>query len=158
MMNPLDLLADESKRKFQEIVIEAMKGEKDFFSAEYEITTKNGQGVWGLFHAEVNCKDGKPDTVQVFVQDITERRKAEEALRESEERFSKAFLANPTAMAISRLDGQIVDVNDGFEKLMGYNRGEVIDELGRNLSLYALVYEREKLIQRLKEKGRVSNY
>ncbi len=157
-MNPLDLLGDESKRKFEEIVIEAMKGEKTFFSSEYEIRTKNGQSVWGLFHARVNCKDGKPDTVQVFVQDITERKKAEEALRESEERFSKAFLANPTAMAISRLDGQIVDVNDGFEKLMGYNRGEVIDELGRNLSLYALVYEREKLIQRLKEKGRVSDY
>ena len=87
-MNPLELLADESKRKFQEIVIEAMKGEKTFFSAEYEIRSKNGQSVWGLFHARVNCKNGKPDSVQVFVQDITERKKTEEELENSKKRLA----------------------------------------------------------------------
>ena len=54
----------------------------------------------------------------------TEHKKTDELLRESEERFSKAFHNNPAAMAISRADGKIVDVNESFERLIGYTREE----------------------------------
>jgi PAS domain S-box-containing protein len=89
--------------------------------------------------------------------DITERKKTEEALMESEERFSKAFRNNPAAMAISNIDGQIVDVNESFEQLMGYTKDEIIGKIGCDIGLYT-VSEREKLIEQLNEKGRVSNF
>ena len=82
-MNPLNLLSEESRKKFQEIVTEALIGNKTLYSSELEVRAKNGQSVWGLFHAKINLKNGKPDSVLVFVQDITERKKAEEELRES---------------------------------------------------------------------------
>ncbi|HVS32895.1 MAG TPA: ATP-binding protein [Thermoanaerobaculia bacterium] len=63
------------------------------------------------------------------------RRHAEKALRESENKFSIAFERSPLALTITSLDdGRLVEVNEGFERLSGYTRGEAIgrppDELG----------------------------
>ncbi len=124
-MNPLELLAEESKRKFQEIVIEAMKGEKTFFSAEFEIRSKNGQIVWGLFHAKVNFKNGKPDSVQVFVQDITERKKAEVALKKSEERLQNIINSIDDGIVLIGLDGKVIDCNQATLKQLNLKRDEV---------------------------------
>src|SRR5215467_11980507 len=69
--------------------------------------------------------------------DITERKRAEEALRESEERFSKAFQASPDALVISRIaDGVILEVNDSFVALSGYDRNELIGQSTVRLGLY----------------------
>ena len=125
-MNPLDLLTDESKGKFQEIVIEAVKGEKTFFSAEYEIRTKNGQSFWGMFHAKVNCKAGIPDTVQVFVQDITESKKAQEAHRKAEEQFRG--LVESTSDIIWQVDENTVYtyISPKVKDVLGYEPEEVV--------------------------------
>ncbi|HEV8304402.1 MAG TPA: response regulator [Gemmatimonadales bacterium] len=65
-----------------------------------------------------------------------ERRRAREtteaalkALRASEAKFAKAFYANPSGMAITTLDGMLVDVNETFLRTLGYARDEVV---GRN--------------------------
>ena len=61
---------------------------------------------------------------------IAERKKAEEALREEKEKFSLAFQAVPSALVIASLtDGRYLEVNEAFERVMGYRRDEV---LGRN--------------------------
>jgi len=68
----------------------------------------------------------------ISYRDITSLKEVEAGLRQSEERFSKAFRANPTANVISTLsDEQIIDINDSFLNLVGYSREEVI---GRNIS------------------------
>ena len=52
---------------------------------------------------------------------------AEEALRESEEKFSKTFSANPEVIAINKVaDGTFIDVNDSFERITGFSREEAI--------------------------------
>jgi PAS domain S-box-containing protein len=83
-MNPLDLLVGNGKKKFYERVKEALTGRDTVFSAEYVVKTKSGQTIWVLLDAKVNYKDRKPDTVQVFARDVTERKKAAEKLKESE--------------------------------------------------------------------------
>ncbi len=61
------------------------------------------------------------------VQDITERKQAEEALRKSEERFAKAFRSSPIAIAVTRVrDGRILDANEAMLKLLHFTRDEVI--------------------------------
>src|SRR5262245_48732474 len=67
--------------------------------------------------------------------DITERKRAEEALRESEEKFSKAFKASSHRISIWTLDeGRCIDANDATSNSLGYERSEMIgrtvDELG----------------------------
>ena len=61
------------------------------------------------------------------VRDITEQKKRERAVRENEEKFAKAFMASPDAIAITtESDSTFVDVNDGFSRLTGFTRDEVI--------------------------------
>ena len=66
------------------------------------------------------------------------RKHAEEALRESEARFQKAFRNNPAAMAIIWLENQqIVEVNDAFARLLGYDPGQVIGRMPSEIGLTA---------------------
>jgi len=64
--------------------------------------------------------------VSVFAHDVTERRQAEEALRESEERFKILFQSAPDAYYLSDLKGKFIDGNKMAEKLTGYKREELI--------------------------------
>jgi PAS domain S-box-containing protein len=92
------------------------------------------------------------------LRNITERKKAEEALRESEEKFSKAFRSSPETIVITRLfDGTIVEVNDTFLRVTGYTREEVIGKKMTGLGVWAEPEERTRMLKILKEKGTVRN-
>ena len=74
-------------------------------------------------------QDGELIELQSTGRDITERVKAEEELRTSEERFSKAFSLGPHRMGIVRVsDGSILDVNDRWVQETGLTRAEVVGQ------------------------------
>jgi two-component system, cell cycle sensor histidine kinase and response regulator CckA len=88
--------------------------------------------------------------------DITEKIEAERALRESEEKFAKAFRNSPYSLTISDMEtGRYIDVNSGFELLSGYTRAEVLGRTSSELNLWLDLADREKLIRRLQETGTV---
>ena len=63
-----------------------------------------------------------------FVSEITEKRRMEEALQKSQEKFVKAFNASPTIMTIRSItDWRYIDVNETFLQVTGYTREEVIN-------------------------------
>lgn len=63
-----------------------------------------------------------------IARDISDRKRSEGALRQSQELFSKAFQASPLVMLIARLrDRMIIDVNRCFEETLGYTREELAD-------------------------------
>jgi PAS domain-containing protein len=69
-------------------------------------------------------------------EDITERKKAEEALRASKEKFSKVFEFGPDAISIASLeDGKYLDVNDIFLETTGFQRNEVIGQTSSDLNV-----------------------
>jgi len=85
-------------------------------------------------------------------------RKLEEELRLSEDQFAKAFRAGPAAMNISALDtGCILDLNDGFLKLFGFERDEVIGKTGAELKIWADAEDRKAFFSALHETGSVHN-
>ncbi len=68
---------------------------------------------------------GKP-AIQAAYIDITERKEAEEALKDSEQRFKMLFECAPDGIYLCGMNGNIVDVNKAVESLSGYEREELI--------------------------------
>jgi len=67
---------------------------------------------------------------------ITERERAEKALRESEEKFSAAFRASPIALVIATLDGKYVEMNQAFCELLGYSREELLGKTAVDIGIF----------------------
>jgi len=98
--------------------------------------------------------DGTP-MVLVSGIDITERKKAEETLRVSEERFAKAFHSNPAAMAITTLDGYYIDVNKSFINVTGFNRVELLGRSSVKLGIWFDVDERTRYGKEILSNGAI---
>ncbi|MDH7804825.1 MULTISPECIES: PAS domain S-box protein [unclassified Rhizobium] len=84
--------------------------------------------------------------------DLDGRRKAQNALRQSEERFFKSFRLSPVPAAISRLDDFVfMEVNDAFLVLCGRNEAEVVGKTASELRLWEDAGARRDLEKRLKD-------
>ena len=94
--------------------------------------------------------------ISVFAKDITERRKAEEEVRESEERYRLVFDKSPVGIGLATLEGKVISTNESMQAITGYSA----EELGHiNLiDTYENQDERHRLLERLKRDGAVTNY
>ena len=72
----------------------------------------------------------------IQIQDITEQKKVEVALKGSEEKFSKAFYSNSAGMLIST-DSKIVEVNEAYADMTGYKRSELLNKTAPSLNIFS---------------------
>jgi PAS domain S-box-containing protein len=86
------------------------------------------------------------------------RQRVMRSLRESEERFSKAFHSSPQPMSIATIEeGRYIDVNERFLEMSGYTRDEVIGHTSLDLNFWEGIYARAELVRPLKEGRSVRN-
>jgi PAS domain S-box-containing protein len=89
--------------------------------------------------------------------DITHLKIIEEKLDKSERKFNLAFNNSPAAMSLSRMDGEIVDVNSAFEKTFGFSRTELIGKKSTQVGLFSDPRDRDILIRIMQRDGEVKN-
>ncbi len=124
---------------------------------EFEFRSQEGSVHVSLFSAEVIDLDGVPCLLAVN-HEITGRKQAELALRESEEKFSKAFRSSPNPITIlTLLDGRYVDVNDAFLQMSGFDREEVIGRTPKELNIWDNSSEGATMQKMLQEQGFIRN-
>ncbi|HWT81192.1 MAG TPA: PAS domain S-box protein, partial [Candidatus Methylomirabilis sp.] len=86
-------------------------------------------------------------------------RAREAALRLSEQKFAKAFAANPAAIALTRFsDGRILDVNDTSLAVLGYRREEMIGRAVNELGVWCDPGRRSRYLEALRRDGHVRDW
>jgi len=105
---------------------------------EIHFKRKDGKWIWIEITAKLIKKWGIPSSLRITLQDITERKKAEEELRDSEERLKILFDYAPDAYYINDLKGNFIDGNKAAERLIGYKTEELIGKSFLKLKLLSL--------------------
>ncbi len=101
-------------------------GENVADTYQLRFLTKSGESGWADVWARP-IAGGADQGILVNVVDITERKRAEEALRESEERFRTLFDGSVDAIFLADPDtGMLVEANEAAEALTGYSRAELL--------------------------------
>ncbi len=96
------------------------------------------------------------EVIQALITDITERKRAQQALAESEALFSTAIQASPIFIAVTRMeDSRFVLVNDAFVNWSGYARNEIVGRNSLQLGLWADLAEREAFWVELQRTGSI---
>jgi len=126
---------------------------------EFRNRRKDGSLYWVAGHfSTLKDINGNIANFLAIEMDITEQKRAEQQLRESEERFRSFYQLNPDIFMITNLeDGICIDVNDGFTSVTGYSREEVIGQSTEGLNLWKNPEDRKKLKTGLEKDGLVRN-
>lgn len=140
--------------------IKIIKNSKTGVSTGFEWQYKTLKNNLVDVEVTLNMQDKSKDLYIVTWRDITEKKKIETKIIESEQKFHKVFMYSPNSISITRSDtGEYVEINEGFERNTGYTADEVIGKTPEDVLLWKNTgHKRVILNTELKEKGRVRNF
>jgi len=127
-------------------------------NVEARFRAKNGREIVAITNADVIVIDGRPCILTALI-DITDRVRAETALRESERRFAQLFQANPLPMTIvSMRTHRHLDVNDAALRHSGYSREEMLGRTKPELGFWVAAEQRDDLLRQLLSSGQARDF
>ncbi len=133
----LKLIAPEYAQMVKEKYKRHLRGE-DVEPYEYALLTKDGRKIDGIINTKIIHYEGENSLLGI-VTDITDRKRAEEAVKESEEKFRNVAEQSPNMIFINK-GGRVVYANDKCEEIMGYAREEFCSPEFDFLSIIAPEY------------------
>ena len=155
----LEHVLPEDRAEVNRLFQAAQKTQSDW-KFECRIRRTDGAVRW-IFAAGGHQKDAQGKSVRLsgIVQDITKRKQAEMALRESEEKFSRLFDSNPAATSVTTIkDGRYLNVNAAWLKKFEWAQDEVIGHTVQELGIWPDPAKRKVLFDKLQEQDWVHNY
>jgi PAS domain S-box-containing protein len=153
-LNIFQFIAPEDQQTTRENLLKTRKGKEPYLSL-YKIITRDGQERWieGL-GKKIIFQNREADLLTI--RDVTERKLFEEQILLSEKKFAVAFLSSPAPMVItSPENGEIIDVNQSFDRWSGYSRDELIGFTTLELGFWLDVEDRHHMVEELGAKGTV---
>jgi PAS domain S-box-containing protein/putative nucleotidyltransferase with HDIG domain len=157
-LSPSDILTEDSKKLFIERMSRAFAGEEVPETVEYKIKGKGGKEFWVILNAKYTYVKGVPTGAAVVVYDITQRKLAEFALRESEEKY-RLLVDNANDGIFIAQDGRIKFPNPKTQEILGYSTDELAE-----MPYTDLIHPDDRVLLpkiregRLKEGARSSTY
>ena len=145
--------------RIQDVLARHLAGELPVKELEIRMQMKTGEYRWFLDQGKVveRTGDGRPLRMLGTISDITDRRRAVEALHESESRFRALFDESPVGVALVDLaESRIAEMNEACLRVLGYGRHEVIGRTMVELGLWADEAERRRTARRLIDAGLVA--
>jgi PAS domain S-box-containing protein/putative nucleotidyltransferase with HDIG domain len=119
----LNVLAESSLARAVEVLNDNVKG-KSTGPDEVELISRDGRRIPLEINTSVVYRKGQ-SIVLAFVRDITERKQADDALKESESRLRRFYESGLMGVIYWNMNGQIVDANDKFLAIIGYSRDDL---------------------------------
>lgn len=151
-MHELDILAGADRRA---LAVERLHAGATIPQMEARLVLPDGDEKVVLLAAQP-IEIGDEACMLFTFADLHPRKQAEDALRQSEERFATAFRMAPGPMAIIALDGlRILDVNESFTAATGWRREEVVGRSERDLGLWGNNELRQRLERQVRQTGHV---
>ena len=128
------------------------------YSMDYRVKTSDGKTLWLRDIIRITTHHQQP-VLRGLMINISEAKETEEALRLSEEKFAKAFHASPDGLLLSRQsDGLLIEVNDGFSRITGYDSADSLYRSTLDLNLWVDRQQRTELLALLKLNGFVRDF
>jgi PAS domain S-box-containing protein len=124
---------------------------------DYRVRDKGGTWLWLEGTVTNLLTDPAVGGMVCNVRDITGRKKAEEALRESEARYRMLFERNQSGVLRSAEDGRILDCNDSLARMLGYGSREEVLAL-TVWDLYHRRADRRAVLARLRERAMLTDF
>ena len=122
-------------------------------SCELRMTKKDAELFWARLDVALGVDEGGAPGWSIVISDITEHKRVEQALRESEERFRRIFEEGPLGLALVGRDYRFVKVNSALCKMVGYSEEVLLqmsftdithpDDLGDDVELAKRLFRRE---------------
>ncbi|MDH4569445.1 PAS domain S-box protein [Pseudomonas sp. BN414] len=129
------------------------RGSSSPVAQEVKLRSRSGRILDGLLSSQYVELEGKPYLISTFL-DTTERKRAEHALRISEEKFAKAFRSTPEAVVITdRASGLFLEINVGFERQFGWSQEETIGRSSLELGIWEDPMQRQMMLDTLQRDG-----
>ena len=135
-MSLREFVAPEQQEKFDEWIEKCKAGTGPPRCELTIVTPLNRRSVLEVSTRLIQA-DGKAIRIEGIGRDVTARKDAEEALRQSEERFSRAFRLSPVAISLNTLpEGRYLDVNDSFLYTFDFSREMVVGRTASELNIW----------------------
>lgn len=147
---------EQDRERFRSVTTPVTRGETDVLTVSVRLKNADDEMKWVEIRGQVVARDehGNPVRIVGLSQDVTERRAAEKALRESRELFRNAFEESATGMTMVSLDGRFLRVNPQLCEITGYSIEEMQmlrfqdithpDDIGTDVALWDALIRGER--------------
>ena len=150
----IDFIHPDDRGKVIQRITERIEGKPISGALEVRYLSKDGALKYVEAQGNVIQYNAKPADL-IFIRDISERKKAEDTLRESEERFRSLYENSTLGLYRTTLDGRILMANSALIKMLGYSSFDELSSRDLEKDGFAPSYPRARFLELIEKEGEV---